>query len=96
MPVCGTVVLPSPDTETPDVPVSAHVPLTPSDFGIPPQSGPFTPKEIAGHLRVTSQEIIGLIESGQMRALAVHRGQRTTYRIPYTEVSMFFLRQQRN
>lgn len=94
MPVRGSIVLPSEDTVTPEVPVPADVLLTPADFDIPNQREPFTPKEIAGYLRVTSREIIGLIESGQMRALPVHRGERTTYRVPYREIAAFFLRQQ--
>lgn len=94
MPVRGETILPSADTNTPDVPIPAHVLLTPRDFGIDPGGSPYSPKEIAGALKVTSREIIGLIESGQMRALPVHVGQRTTYRVPYIEIVNFFLRQQ--
>lgn len=94
MPVVrGSTVLPSEDTFTPPVP-AADVFLTPADFDIPNQREPFTPKEIAGYLRVTSREIIGLIESGQLRALPVHRGERNTYRVPYREIAAFFMRQQ--
>jgi hypothetical protein len=81
MPVCGTVVLPSEDTRTPQTPVPARVLLTPDYSGIPENGGPFAPKEIAGYLNVSSDEIIGLIECGQLRALPVRLGQRTTYRI---------------
>lgn len=94
MPVDGTTVLPSANTATPRVPVPTHAYLTPLDFDIPKRSEPFTPKEIAGFLNVSSDEIIGLIEEGQMRALPVHRGARNTYRVPYVEIVAFFLRQQ--
>lgn len=94
MPVRGTTVLPSADTKTPDVPVPAHVLLTPDDFGIPQRREPFTPKEIAGFLNVSADSIIGLIEEGTLRALCVHRGERNTYRVPYVEVAQFFMRMQ--
>lgn len=94
MPVKGTIVVPSPDTQTPDVPLGAGVLLTPRDFGIPHDREPMAPKELAGYLKVSSDEIIGLIEEGQLRALPVRIGERNTYRIPYIEVVHFFLRQQ--
>lgn len=94
MPARGTTILPSRDTGTPPTPVAADVFLTPADFGIPPRTDPFTPKEIAGYLRVSSDEILGLIDEGQLRAFPVRRGKRMTYRVPYIEIVYFFLRQQ--
>src|SRR5205809_479141 len=95
MPVNSNTVLPSPDTATPPTPDAAHILLTPYDFGIPERGGPFTPKEVAGFLRVSSDEIIGLIECGQLRAFPVRHGKRrTTWRVPYVEIAMFFMRQQ--
>ena len=94
MPAFGTTVFPSKDTNTPAVPIPKDVLLTPRDFGFDEQEAPFAPKEIAGKLRVSSDEVLGLIESGQLRAFPVYRGKRTTYRVPYLELVNYFLRQQ--
>ena len=92
MPVKGNVVLPSRDTSTPEVPVDGK--LTPEWFDIPQNHAPFAPKELAGYLGVSSDEILGLIECGQLLAFPVYKGQRTTWRIPYKAVALYFLHQQ--
>jgi hypothetical protein len=95
MPVHGDTVLPSADTNTPDVPPpdSRHF-LTPEEFGFRREDGPYAPKEVAGRLRVSSDEILGLIEEGVLLAFPVRSGKRTTYRVPYTAIAVYFLRQQ--
>lgn len=75
--------------------MSADVLLTPEWFDIPRDGGPFSPKELAGYLRVSADEILGLIDCGQLRAFPVRLGRRTTFRIPYLELVHYFLRQQR-
>lgn len=85
MPVRGTTVLPD----------DAHAPFTPADFGFDPHDEPFAPKEFAGRLRVSSDEVLELIEDGTLQAFAVRKGKRTTYRIPFIAVVNYFLRQQR-
>ncbi len=62
MPICRTVVLPSEDTNSAATPLSAHAILTPFDFACPSSGGPFGPQEISAN------EIIGLIETGQLPA----------------------------
>lgn len=90
MPVRGALVLPSPDTNTPDVPIPAHVFLTPDDFDIPHRRC-FTPRELAACLYADARQIIGLIEEGKLRALPIGHGR---YKIPYVEIAEFFKRQQ--
>jgi excisionase family DNA binding protein len=90
MPVRGTLVLPSADTETPYTPEPTSAPLTPEYFGIVPRKRPFSPSELAQCLAVSSESIINLIREGKLRAIELHRG---TYRIPYREVRDFFMRQ---
>lgn len=94
MPARNDIVFPSHDTSTPEVPVPAHVLLTPDWFDIPERGGPFAPKELAGYLRVSADSIVGLIESGDLLAFPVHLGTRTTWRIPYRAVALYFLKQQ--
>jgi hypothetical protein len=94
MPVRGTIVLPSGDTRTPPTPAPLDALFTPEDFGIYQQDSPFAPKELAGKMRVSSDEILDMIEEGRIRAFPLRRGKRTTYRVPYIEVVYFFLRQQ--
>lgn len=90
MPIRGTAVLPSEDTATPETPVPADVLLTPADFGIAPRRMPFTPAELAPHFNVSARTIQRMIEDGRIRALMVGG----VYKIPYSEVVMWFLRQQ--
>lgn len=89
MPVRGTVVLPSEDTSTPDVPVPAHALLTPDWFDIP-QRKCFTPSELAPYFMTCPRTIIRMIEDGVLRAVKVGG----VYKIPYREVAHFFMRAQ--
>lgn len=91
MPVCGTLVQPSEDTNTPPTPVPAHVFLTPDDFGIPKRRC-FTPTELAPYFMTCPKTIMRMVEDGILRALPLRDGGEV--KIPYIEVVHFFMRQQ--
>lgn len=89
MPARGDTVLPSENTSTPDVPVPAHVLLTPADFGIPARKV-YTPQQFATYFNKSARTIIREIEDGRLRAMRI-RGE---YVIPWREVCEYFMRQQ--
>jgi excisionase family DNA binding protein len=89
MPTRGTIVLPSEDTNTPDVPVPAHVLLTPDWFDIPKRRC-FTPSELAPYFMTCPRTITRMIEDGSLRAVKVG----AVWKIPYREIVHFFLRMQ--
>lgn len=99
MPVRGNTVLPSKDTNTPPVPESAHVLLTPDSFDIP-QRRCFTPSELAHYFMTDAASIIRLIEDGSLGALPFritfdrHGQRRVTWKIPYRAVAEYFARMQ--
>lgn len=73
---------------------SSRVLVMPIDFGIPTRPEPFAPKEIAAHLSVRPDDVIGLCESGEMIGFQTHVGARTTWKVPWLGIAYFFLRRQ--
>ena len=98
MPVHGATVLPSADTNTPDVPIGAGR-LTPEWFGIP-KVRCFTPSELAPYFRTDAKTITRLIEERFLEAFPFRISdlgngeRRIMYKIPYRAVAEYFQRMQ--
>lgn len=93
MPVKGTTVLPSAETNTPDLPIGARAYLTPADFEIPSRHGTrpscFEPRELAPYLFTSPDTITRMIEDGLLLAITLRPGGPP--KIPYASVARFFL-----
>jgi hypothetical protein len=98
MPVRGTLVLPSEDTETPPTPAEAGR-LTPDWFDIP-KVRCFTPAELARYFATDAKSITRLIEEGWLEAFPFRithpkNGEnRVSWKIPYRAVVQYFARMQ--
>lgn len=99
MPLRGNTVLPSPDTNTPPVPLDESILLTPDWFDIPKRRC-FTPSELARYFLTDAKTITRLIEEGVLRAFPFRISEfedgerRVMYKIPYRAIVEYFERMQ--